>query len=93
MPPHDTIQEAAELISYAYRQVVEAELILAMEALLGRVPSNEEVAEHCTRRVDWPERSMAVYFWDDTILFAIRLYFQDCKAVVEVKRRSEVPHE
>jgi len=66
----DELQELSGIISRAVSRIVEAKFVERIEILLGRVPSDEEVAAHGHRYIH-PDKT--VYKWDDTVLFEYRV--------------------
>lgn len=82
LPNLDTItQRVASELS----RMVERKLVETVEARLGRVPSNEEVAAHGKRIINWPEPEWTAYFWDDVVLFAYTTKWENQQLVFRVR--------
>ncbi len=83
------LQAAVDSMAVHVNQQVERALVQAIEVLLGRVPSNDEVRRHAQCIVRGDELT---YLWDDTWLLSWRSYVDDKRWKVEIKtRRSDEP--
>lgn len=62
-----------EEISHAYEKMIDDALIERVEVILGRVPSNQEIAAHCYR-INYPD-GRREYTWSGQTILKVDALF------------------
>jgi len=58
--------------------IIEWQLVRTIEELIGRVPSDQEVADYCTRVLNAEIPYLEEFYWKDTFLFGVRTNAPKC---------------
>lgn len=66
-----SVDEAASGFARLRGRMIEEQLVLTIEELLGRVPSNQEVAHHSLRVLSSSKLEYEDFYWKDTFLFGV----------------------
>src|SRR5687767_14306220 len=74
-----------ERVARLYAETVEQKLVELVERRLGRSPTDDEVREHGSVRINWPEPGWSAWLWDDDVLLAASSGLEDGRFVIKLK--------